>query len=115
MPVVRFGGEVKRRGESGVKRAGGCNAVSGRGGDAGAVRARASGGPGGGAVGFLRRKKLGRAHTAVRGEGGGGWAGRRPRLGGEGGRWLGLGSGPVADHTSRAEKGRRPGRNHCSG
>jgi hypothetical protein len=29
----------------------------------------------------------------VRGEGGGGWAGRKPRPGGEGGRWLGLGEG----------------------
>jgi hypothetical protein len=50
-----------------------------------------SGGAGGCAVGFSRRKKLGRAHTTVRGEGGGGWAGRRPRPGGEGGQWLGLG------------------------
>jgi hypothetical protein len=55
------------------------------------VRARANGGAGGCTVGFSRRKKLGGAHTAVRGEGGGGWAGRRPRPGGEGGRWLGLG------------------------
>jgi hypothetical protein len=35
------------------------------------VHARASGGASGCAVGFLRRKKQGGAHTAVRGEGGG--------------------------------------------
>jgi hypothetical protein len=58
-----------------------------------AVRARARGGTGGGAVGFSRRKKPGGAHMAVRGESGGGWAGRRPRPVGKGGRWLGLGSG----------------------
>jgi hypothetical protein len=85
---VRWGGEMEGRVGS---EEGGCDAVSGRGGDTGAVRARASGGAGGCAVGFSRRKKLGRAHTAVRGEGGGGCAGRRPRPGGEGGRWLGLG------------------------
>jgi hypothetical protein len=38
-------------------------------------------------------RRPGGAHTTVRGEGGGSWAGRRPSLGGEGGRWLGLGSG----------------------
>jgi hypothetical protein len=58
MPVVRFGGEGKRRGKRGVKR-GGCDAVSWRGGDAGAVRACARGGAGGCVVGFSRRKKLG--------------------------------------------------------
>jgi hypothetical protein len=48
--------------------------------------ARASSGTGGCAVGFSRRKKLGGAHVAVRGEGGGGWAVRKPRPSGEGGR-----------------------------
>jgi hypothetical protein len=56
-----------------------------------AVRARARGGAGGTAVSFSRRKKPGGAHMAVRGESGGSWAGRRPRPGGERGRWLGLG------------------------
>jgi hypothetical protein len=123
MPVVRFDGEGKRWGEWGVKK-GGCDAVSGRGGEAGAVRARASGGAGGYTIAFSRRKKLGGAHMVVRGEGGGGWAGRRPRPGGEGGRWLGLGrrrrpkrgGGEWAGGGSHGpgEK-RRPGENHCSG
>jgi hypothetical protein len=83
--------------------------------------ARASGGADGCALGFLRRKKLGGAHAAVRGEGGGGWAGRKPRPGGEGGRWLGLGEGggPREEEGEWAGgrshgpggKGRRPGRN----
>jgi hypothetical protein len=66
---VRWGGEMEGRagGEEG-----GCDAVSGRGGDAGAVRACAHGGVGGCAVDFSRRKKPGGAHTAVRGDGGGG-------------------------------------------
>jgi hypothetical protein len=78
------------------------------------VRPRASGGADGYTVGFSRRKKLGGADATVRGEGGGGEAGRKPRPGGEAGQWLGLeegggpreerGSGPVADHTGRAEK-----------
>jgi hypothetical protein len=85
---VRWGGETEGRVGS---EEGGCDTISRRGGDAGAMRARASGGAGGCAVGFSRRKKLGGAHTAVRGEGGGGWVGRRPRPVGEGGRWLGLG------------------------
>jgi hypothetical protein len=38
-------------------------------------------------------RRPGGVHTTVRGEGGGGWAGRRPRPDGEGGRWLGLGRG----------------------
>jgi hypothetical protein len=38
MPVVQFSGEGKWRGKWGVKR-GECDTVSGRGGDAGAVRA----------------------------------------------------------------------------
>jgi hypothetical protein len=66
---VRWGGETEGRVGS---EEGGCDAISGRGGDAGAVRARASGGAGGCTVGFSRRKKLGGAHTTVRGEGGGG-------------------------------------------
>jgi hypothetical protein len=70
MPVVQFSGEGKQRGEWGVKRGGGeCGAISGRGGDVGAVRAR--GGAGGCVVGCPRKKKLGGAHVAVRGEGGG--------------------------------------------
>jgi hypothetical protein len=123
MSVVRFGGEGKQRGEWGVKR-GECDTVSGRGGDAGAVRMHASGGAGGCAVGCLRKKKLGGAHMTVRGEGGGGlgrpeakaqWGGRlvaglgrrRPKRGGGGvGRW---------QITRVGRKGRRSGRNRCSG
>jgi hypothetical protein len=90
----------------GVKRGGECGAISGRAGDDGAVHVHARGGAGGCAVGCPRKKKLGRAHTAVRGEGGGGlgrpeakaqWGGRpsaglgrrrRPKRGGGGvGRW----------------------------
>jgi hypothetical protein len=87
MPVVRFGGEGKQRGEWGEKR-GKCSAISGRGGDVGVVHVRARGGAGGCAIG-CPRKKLGKAHAAVRGEGGGGlgrleakaqW-GRRPVAG----------------------------------
>ena len=45
---------------------------------------------------------------------GGGWAGRRPRPGGwawgeGGGPREEEGSGPVADHTGRAEKGKEAG------
>jgi hypothetical protein len=123
MPVVRFGGEGKWRGEWGVKR-GKCDAVSGRGGDTGAVHARASGGAGGYTVGCPRKKKLGGAHAAVRGEGGGGWAGQKPRPDGEGGRWLGLGEGggpreEEGEWTGGRSHGpggrrKRPGRNRCS-
>jgi hypothetical protein len=67
MPVIRFGGEGKQRGEWGVKR-GKCSAISGRGGDVGVVRVRAKGGAGGCATG-CPRKKLGKAHAVVRGEG----------------------------------------------
>jgi hypothetical protein len=86
---------------------------------------RASGGAGGCAVGCPRKKKLGGAHVAVRGEGGGGlgrleakarWGGRlvarlerrrRPKRGGGGvGRW---------QITWAGWKGRRPGQNRCSG
>jgi hypothetical protein len=99
----------------GSEEGGGCDAVSERGGDAGAVRAHASRGAGGCTVGFSRRKKLGGAHTVVRGEGGGGWAGRRPRPGGEGGRWLGMGrrrrpkrgGGEWAGGRSRGPGGKR--------
>jgi hypothetical protein len=45
-----------------------CGVVSGRGGDAGAVRVRTRGS----VIGCPRKKKLGGAHPAVRGEGGGG-------------------------------------------
>jgi hypothetical protein len=109
-----------------VKRGGGeCGAISGRGGDARAVHVRASGGADGCTVGCPRKKKLGGAHAAVRGEGGGGlgrpeakarWGGRpvaglgrrrRPkRLGGGVGRW---------QIPRDGRKGRRPGRNRCSG
>jgi hypothetical protein len=124
MPVIRFGGEGKWRGGWGVKR-GECGAVSGRGGDIGAVRVRASGGAGGCAVGCPRKNKLGGAHTTVREEGGGGlgrpeakarWGGRLvaglgrrrwPKRGGGGvGRW---------QITRVGRKGRRPGQNYCSG
>jgi hypothetical protein len=71
MPIVRFSGDGKWRGEWGVKRAGG-----------------------------------------VKGEGGGCWAGRKPRPGGEGGRWLGLGKGG----GPREEKGEwASGRSHGPG
>jgi hypothetical protein len=74
--------------------------------------ARASGGAGGCAVSCPRKKKLGGAHATVRGEGGGGWAGRKPRPGGEGGRWLGLGEGG----GPREEEGEwAGGRSHGSG
>jgi hypothetical protein len=97
---------------SGELRGGECDAISGRGGDAGAVRARASSGTGGCAIDFLRRKKLGTAHAAVRGEGGGGWAGRKPRPGGEGGWWTGLGEGG----SPREEEGKwAGGRSHGPG
>jgi hypothetical protein len=86
--------------------------------------ARASGGAGGCAIGFPRRKKLGGAHAVVRGVGGYGWAGRKPRPGGEGGRWLGLreGGGLREEEGEWAGgrshgpggKGSRPGRNCCS-
>jgi hypothetical protein len=74
MSVVRFDGEGKQRGDRGVKRRGECGAISGRGGDVGAVRVHARGGAGGCAcaVGCPRKKKLGRAHVVLRGEGGGG-------------------------------------------
>jgi hypothetical protein len=90
----------------GVKRGAECGAVSGRGGDTGAVRVCARGGASGCAVDCLRKKKLVGAHAAVSGEGGGGlgwpeakahWGGRpaaglgrrrRPKRGGGGvGRW----------------------------
>jgi hypothetical protein len=89
---------------SGESRGGECGAVSWRGGGAGAVRVHARGGAGGCAVG-CPKKKLGGAHAAVRGEGGGGlgrpeattqWGGRpaaglgrrRPKRGQGGvGRW----------------------------
>jgi hypothetical protein len=41
--AIRFGGEGKQRGEWGVKR-GECGTISGRGGDAGAARARGGSG-----------------------------------------------------------------------
>jgi hypothetical protein len=123
MPVVRFGGEGKLLGEWGVKRGGECGAVSGRGGDAGAVRD--SGGAGGCAVGCPRKKKLGGAHVAVRGEGGGGlgrseakarWGGR-PVAGLGRRRWPKRGGGGVGrwQITRARRKGRRPNRNCCSG
>jgi hypothetical protein len=98
-----------------VKRGGGCDTIFGIGGDAGAVRMRASGGAGGCAISFSRRKKLDGAHTTMSGEGGGSWAGRRPRPGAKGGRWLGLGrrrqpkrvGGEWADGRSHGPGGKR--------
>jgi hypothetical protein len=109
MPVVRFGGEGKRRGEWGVKRGsvtlfpeeegtpGRCTRVL-----AAAPAVAPSVSRGG--------RRSGEAHTAMRGEGGG-WAGRRPRPGGwawgEGGSPREEeGSGPVADHMGQEEKGK---------
>jgi hypothetical protein len=57
---VRWGGETEGRVGS---EEGECDAVFGRGGDAGAVHARARGGAGGCAVGFSRRKKVGAGPT----------------------------------------------------
>jgi hypothetical protein len=95
MPVVRFGGEGKLRGE--------CGAVPGRGGDARAVHVHARGGIGGCTVGCLRKKKLGGAHAAVRGEGGGG-------LG------LGEGGGPREEEGEWAGgRSHGPCQNRCSG
>jgi hypothetical protein len=71
---------------------GGCDAVSGRGRDTGAMHVRASGGTGSCAIDCPRKKKLGGAHVAVRGEGGGG-LGRPKAKARWGGRWLGLGEG----------------------
>jgi hypothetical protein len=100
MPVVQFGGEGNWRGEWRVKR-GECDAVSGRGRDAGGC-----------AGGFPKRKKLGGAHAVVRGEGGGGWADQKPRPGGEGGRWWGLGE----EGGPREEEGEwAGGRSHGPG
>jgi hypothetical protein len=53
---VQWGGETEGRVGS---EEGECDAVSGRGGDTRAVRARAHGGASGCAVGFSRRKKVG--------------------------------------------------------
>jgi hypothetical protein len=125
MPVIRFGGEGKRRGERGVKR-GACDTISGRGGDAGAVRTRARGGAGGCAVGFLRRKKagwgphgserrgwrrLGRPEAKAR------WGGRPVAGPGEREaaqeRRRGVGRWQIT--RARRKKERRPGRNHFSG
>jgi hypothetical protein len=66
---VRWGGETE--GEWGVKRGGECSTISGRGGNTGEVRLHARGSASGCAVGCQREKKLGRAHAAVIGEGGG--------------------------------------------
>jgi hypothetical protein len=63
-------GRGNGRGEWGVK-SGECEAISRRGGDTGAARARCSGGYVWSASSQARRKP-GRAHTAVRGKGGGG-------------------------------------------
>jgi hypothetical protein len=98
MPVIRFGGEGKRRGEWGVKR-GSATPFPGEEGTPSVSR--------GG-------RMSGEAHTTVRGEGGGGWAGRRPRPGGwawgeGGGPREEEGSGPVADHMGWAEKGKEAG------
>jgi hypothetical protein len=48
-----------------------CSTISGRGGDGGEVRLRARGNASDCVVGCQRKKKPGRAHAAVRGEGGG--------------------------------------------
>jgi hypothetical protein len=83
-----------------------CGAISRRGGDTRAMCVCARGGTGGCAIGCPRKKKLGRAHAVVRGEGGGRlgqpeakaqWGGRsaaglgrrrRPKRGGGGvGQW----------------------------
>jgi hypothetical protein len=119
---VRWGGEME--GRVGSEEGGSATPFLGGEGTLGRC-ARASGGTGGCAVGFPRRKKLGGAHAEVRGEGGGSRAGRKPRPGGEGGRWLGLGEGggPREEEGDWAGgrshgpggKGRRPGRNRCSG
>jgi hypothetical protein len=81
---IRWGGETEGRVGS---EEGECDAVSGRGGDAGVVRARACGSTGGCAVGFSRRKKVRRGpHDSERR---GWWLGRPEAKA----RWLGLGRG----------------------
>jgi hypothetical protein len=90
-----------------------------------AVRVRASDGTGGCAAGCLCKKKLGGAHAAVRGEGGGvlGQLEAKARLGGRPVAGLGRrrrprrGGGGVGlwQITRAGRKGRRPGRNRCSG
>jgi hypothetical protein len=112
MPVVRFGGEGKRRGEWGVKR-GSATPFPGVEGTSGwCARVPAAAPAAAPSVSRGGRRSSG-AHTAVRGEGGG-WAGRRPRPGGwawgeGGGPREEVGSGPVADHMGRAEKEKEAG------
>jgi hypothetical protein len=93
-----------REGEWGVRGEGKCGAVSERGGVVGAAEARGEGGGGGARSGFRRKKTVGLTDKVgppvSEGEATGrlGWKGRE-----EVGRgWA-------------RKKGRRPGRNHCSG
>jgi hypothetical protein len=120
--LVRWGGETEGQARS---EEGGCDAVSGRGGDAGAVRACARGSAGGCVVGFSRRKKLGGPQGSERRgwrrlgrpEAKARWGGRPVAGSGESeaaqerrwgvGRWLITWAG--------RKKERRPGRNHFSG
>jgi hypothetical protein len=77
----------------GSEEGGKCGTISERGGVIGAAAARVGGGSGGAWSGFQKKKTLGGAHAAVRGEGGGGLGRPTPRPSGEGGWWLGLGEG----------------------
>jgi hypothetical protein len=82
MPVIRFGGDGKQRGEWAVKRGEKCGTVSRREGVIGASTAHVGSGGGGARLGFRRKKMAGRltgwARLSVKGR-------RRGRLGQKGG------------------------------
>jgi hypothetical protein len=112
MPVVRFSGEGKRRGEWGVKRGSATPFLEEEGTPGRCARVLAVALAATPSV-SRRGRRSGGAHTAVRGEGGG-WADRRPRPGGwawgeGGGQREEEGSGPMADHMVRAEKEKEAG------
>jgi hypothetical protein len=112
MSVIRFGGEGKRKGEWGVKRGSATPFLEEEGTLGRCARVLAVAPVAAPSVSRGGRRSGG-AHTAVRGEGGG-WAGRRPRPGGwawgeGGGPREEEGSGPVADHMGREEKGKEAG------
>jgi hypothetical protein len=94
MPVVRFGGEGKRRGEWGVKRGSAMPFPEEEGTPGRCARVLVAAPAAAPSVSRGGRRSGG-AHTAVRGEGGG------PREE--------EGSGPVADHMGRDEKGKEAG------
>jgi hypothetical protein len=112
MPVVRFGGEGKRRGEWGVKRGSATSFPEEEGTSVWCAHVLTAASAAAPSVSQGGRRSGG-SHRAVRVEGGG-WAGRRPGPGdwawGEGGGPREEeGSGPVADHMGRVEKGKEAG------